>query len=44
MNATVTGKQVDDQNRPVVQVDFKMTNQLNTTMSTATAEIQLPKR
>jgi hypothetical protein len=44
MNATVTGKQVDTESRPVVQVDFRMTNQLDTTMSTATAEIQLPKR
>jgi hypothetical protein len=34
---------VDDQGRPVVQVDFKMTNQLGTTMATAKAEVQLPE-
>lgn len=44
MDASVTGKSVDDQGRPIVQVDFKMTNQLGTTMATAKAEIQLPKR
>jgi hypothetical protein len=44
MNADVIGKSVDDQGRPVVQVDFKMTNQLNVTMATAKAEIQLPKQ
>jgi hypothetical protein len=43
-NATVTGKLVDDQGRSIVQVDFKMTNQLNTTMATAKADIELPKR
>jgi hypothetical protein len=43
-NATVIDKLIDDQGRPVVQVDFKMTNQLGTTMATAKAEIQLPKR
>jgi hypothetical protein len=43
-NATVTGKLLDDQGRPIVQVDFKMTNQLGTTMATAAAEIELPKR
>jgi hypothetical protein len=43
-NATVTGKLVDDQGRSIVQVDFKMTNQLGTTMATAAAEIELPKR
>lgn len=43
-NATVTGKLVDEQGRSIVQVDFKMTNQLNTTMATAKANIELPKR
>lgn len=42
-NATVIDKLVDDQGRPIVQVDFKMTNQLGTTMATARAEIELPK-
>ena len=43
-NATVTDKLVDDQGRAIVKVDFKMTNQLGTTMATAAAEIELPKR
>jgi len=43
-NAAVIDKKVDDEGRPIVQVDFKMTNQLGTTMSTAKAEIQLPKK
>lgn len=43
-NATVIDKQIDDQKRPIVQVDFKMTNQTGTTMATAKAEIQLPQR
>jgi hypothetical protein len=42
--ATVVDKKLDEQNRNIVQVDFKMTNQLNTTMATAKAEIELPKR
>jgi len=44
MNGNVIDKQVDDQGRSIVQVDFKMTNQLGTTMATARAEIELPKR
>jgi len=44
MNADVIGKMVDDQGRNVVQVDCRMTNQLGTVMSTAKAEIELPKR
>jgi N-terminal half of MaoC dehydratase len=44
MNADVTGKSVDAEGRPIVQVDFKMTNQLNVTMATAKAEIQLPRK
>jgi hypothetical protein len=43
-NATVIGKLVDEQGRSIVQVDFKMANQLNTTMATAKADIELPKR
>jgi hypothetical protein len=43
-NANVSDKSLDDQGRPIVQVDFKMTNQLGTTMATAKAEIVLPKR
>jgi N-terminal half of MaoC dehydratase len=43
-NATVIDKLVDDKGRSIVQVDFKMANQLGTTMSTAKAEIELPKR
>jgi hypothetical protein len=34
----------DDQGRTVVQVDCKMTNQLGTTLATAKAEIELPKK
>ena len=43
-NATVIDKSVDEKKRPVVQVDFKMTTQQGTTMATAKAEIELPKR
>lgn len=43
-NATVIGKLVDEKGRPIVQVDFRMTTQLGTTMATAKAEIELPKR
>jgi hypothetical protein len=43
-NATVIDKLVDEKGRSIVQVDFKMANQLGTTMSTAKAEIELPKR
>jgi N-terminal half of MaoC dehydratase len=42
-NATVIDKLVDDQGRSVVQVDFKMTNQLGVTMATAKAEVELPR-
>ena len=44
MNADVIGKLVDEQGRNVVQVDCKMSNQLGTVMSTAKAEIELPKK
>jgi hypothetical protein len=43
-NATVIDKSIDEKKRPVVQVDFKMTTQQGTTMATAKAEIELPKR
>lgn len=43
-NANVIDKSVDEKGRSIVQVDFKMTNQLGTTMATAKAEIELPKR
>ena len=43
-NANVIDKKVDEQGRNIVQVDFKMTNQLGTTMATAKAEIELPKK
>jgi acyl dehydratase len=44
MTATVLAKSVDDQGRPIVQVDCKMSNQLGTTLATAKAEIELPRR
>jgi acyl dehydratase len=44
MTAKVIDKGADEQNRPFVQVDCKMTNQLGTVMATAKAEIELPKR
>jgi N-terminal half of MaoC dehydratase len=44
MNANVIDKRVDDQGRSIVQVDYKMTNQLGTTLATAKAEIQLPTK
>jgi hypothetical protein len=43
-NANVIDKKVDEQGKNIVQVDFKMTNQLGTTMATAKAEIELPKK
>ena len=43
-NAAVVDKSVDEKGRSIVQVDFKMTNQTGTTMATAKAEIELPKR
>jgi N-terminal half of MaoC dehydratase len=43
-NATVIDKSVDEKGRSIVQVDFKMTTQTGTTMATAKAEIELPKR
>jgi len=44
MNAEVVDKMVDDEGRNLVQVKFKMTNQLGATSATATAEIELPKK
>jgi acyl dehydratase len=43
-NATVIDKSVGEKGRSIVGVDFKMTTQLGTTMATAKAEIELPKR
>jgi N-terminal half of MaoC dehydratase len=43
-NANIIDKSIDEQGRSIVQVDFRMTNQLGTTMATAKAEIALPKR
>jgi MaoC dehydratase-like protein len=40
----VVDKFVDDQGRHVVQVEHKMANQLDVTMATAKAEIQLPTK
>ena len=44
MNADVVERMVDEQGRNLVQVDFRMTNQLGTVMATAKAEIELPKK
>jgi hypothetical protein len=44
MTGSVIDKLVDDQGRNLVKVDFKMANQLGTTMATAVAEIELPKK
>lgn len=44
MNADVIDKRVDEQGRPVVQLDCRMSNQLGTVLATAKAEIELPKK
>ncbi len=44
MNASVTEKLTDAEGRNLVQVDFRMSNQLDETMATATAEIELPRK
>jgi hypothetical protein len=44
MTGTVLDKLVDDQGRSVVQVDYRMANQLGNTLATAMAEIELPKK
>jgi len=43
-NGTIVDKKIDEQGRSIVQVDVKMTSQLGAVMSTAKAEIELPKR
>lgn len=44
LTASVVDKVVDEQGRYVVQLDCRMTNQLGTTMATAKAEVELPKK
>jgi hypothetical protein len=44
MDATIIDKKIDEQARPIVQVDYKMTNQLGAVLATAKAEIELPKK
>ncbi len=44
MTASVIDKTVDEEGRNIVQVDCKMKNQQGTTMATAKAEVELPKR
>jgi acyl dehydratase len=44
MTAEVIDKKVDEQDRRIVQVDCKMSNQLGVVMATAKAEIQLPRK
>lgn len=44
MDATVVDKMLDDEGRNLVQVDFKMVNQLGVVSATAKAEIELPIR
>jgi hypothetical protein len=44
MNAEIIDKRVDDEGRPIVQVDFLMKNQIDVTLATAKAEIELPKK
>ncbi len=44
MQADVSDKMVDEGGRNLVQVNFRMSNQLGVTIATATAEIQLPKK
>jgi hypothetical protein len=44
MTGEITGKMVDKEGRHLVQISCKMANQLVTTMATAKAEIELPKK
>ena len=44
MTADVIDKRLDDKGRHIAQVNCKMANQLGTTMATAKAEIELPKK
>ena len=40
----VTGKEIDAEGRAIVMVSTKMSNQLGTTLATAKAEVELPKK
>jgi acyl dehydratase len=44
MNAEVTNKLTDEQERHVVHLALRMTNQLGATLATAKAEVELPAR
>src|SRR5690625_841230 len=44
MNASVIDKRVDEEGRNIVQLDFKMKNQVGVTMATAKAEMELPTK
>ena len=44
MTGEILDKAIDKEGRPLVQVDCKMANQHGTTMATARAEIQLPRK
>lgn len=44
MTGSIVDKMVDEQGRHLVQLECKMFNQLNKTMATAKAEVELPKR
>lgn len=43
MTGTVLDKKIDEKGRAIVMVDCRMANQLEHTMATAKAEIELPK-
>ncbi|NHO65645.1 hypothetical protein G8770_08840 [Aestuariicella hydrocarbonica] len=44
MNGEIVDKMIDDEGRHLVQVKFKMVNQLGVTSATALSEIMLPKK
>ena len=44
MNASVIDKRIDEEGRNIVQLDFKMKNQVGVTMATAKAEMELPTK
>ena len=44
ITGTVIDKRVDEEGRPIVQVEGKMTNQESTTLGTLKGEIELPRR
>ena len=44
MTATVRDKSIDDEGRKIVHLDCRMSNQLDTVLATATAEVELPGR